>query len=58
MDISLRAHQSYHNKPVAILPKPALVLSRPVLEQNIQRLLDDVSEIGIAFRPHVKTLKV
>jgi D-serine deaminase-like pyridoxal phosphate-dependent protein len=28
------------------------------MEQNIKRLLDDVSELGISFRPHVKTLKV
>lgn len=58
MDISLRAHRSYLHQHVSQLPSPALVLSLPTLKQNIQRLLDDVSQIGILFRPHVKTLKV
>lgn len=58
MDISLRTHRSYFHQHVSQLPTPALVLSLPILKQNIQRLLDDVSEIGILFRPHVKTLKV
>lgn len=57
MDMS-DAAESYVGQPVSNLPTPSLVLSRPVLESNIQQLLQDVEKLGIAFRPHVKTLKV
>ncbi|KAL4965756.1 transcription factor domain-containing protein [Aspergillus stella-maris] len=57
MDFSLQHHQSYRGKHVSALPTPALVISLPVLVDNIQRLLVDVKDLGIAFRPHVKTLK-
>lgn len=49
---------SFIDRPVTDLPTPSLVLSKPVLEKNIQLLLQDVKQLGIAFRPHVKTLKV
>lgn len=49
---------SFIGRPLADLPTPSLVLSKPVLERNIQLLLQDVKELGISFRPHVKTLKV
>lgn len=58
MDISLQTHRSYVNRPICNLPTPALVLSRPLIENNIKRLHNDVSQLGISFRPHVKTLKV
>lgn len=58
MDISFRTHRDYLGKPLSSLPTPALVISRPVLEKNISRLLQNVSDLGISFRPHVKTLKV
>lgn len=58
MDYSIQAHASFINRPVTDLPTPALVLSKPVLEKNIQQILRDVEELNIAFRPHVKTLKV
>lgn len=58
MDYSIQAHASFINRPVTDLPTPALVLSKPVLENNIQQILHDVEELNIAFRPHVKTLKV
>ncbi|KAE8152187.1 putative serine dehydratase domain-containing protein [Aspergillus avenaceus] len=57
MDISLETHQSYINRPVTELPTPSLVLRKSVLEQNSQKLLQDVEELGLTFRPHVKTLK-
>ncbi|RJE21366.1 hypothetical protein PHISCL_06298 [Aspergillus sclerotialis] len=44
-------------RPASALPTPSLVLSKPVLEKNTQRLLQDVKDLGITFRPHVKTLK-
>ncbi|KAL4793098.1 fungal-specific transcription factor domain-containing protein [Aspergillus venezuelensis] len=57
MDFSLQHHQSYRGKHASALPTPALVVSLPVLVDNINRLLVDVQDLGIAFRPHVKTLK-
>lgn len=58
MDFSLQSHKSYIGLEASELPTPSLVLSKPVLQNNIQKLLDDVKELDIAFRPHVKTLKV
>ena len=58
MDFSLENHQSYIGRPATDLPTPSLVLSKPVLERNINALLQDVKDLNIAFRPHVKTLKV
>jgi D-serine deaminase-like pyridoxal phosphate-dependent protein len=58
MDYSLRNHASYIGRPITDLPTPALVLSKPVLERNTKLHLEDVKKLGIAFRPHVKTLKV
>lgn len=58
MDYSLLSHESFIDKKVTELPTPALVLSKPVLERNTQQVLDDVQALKIAFRPHVKTLKV
>jgi D-serine deaminase-like pyridoxal phosphate-dependent protein len=58
MDISLETHQSYIGQPISALPTPALVISKPVLENNVKKLHDDVETLGIGFRPHVKTLKV
>lgn len=58
MDYSLENHASYIGRPASELPTPALVLSKPVLEHNTSILLEDVKQLGIKFRPHVKTLKV
>lgn len=58
MDISLETHQSYIGQPIDALPTPALVINKPVLVNNVKRLHDDVEQLGIGFRPHVKTLKV
>ncbi|KAF5863494.1 hypothetical protein ETB97_009995 [Aspergillus alliaceus] len=57
MDFSLQNHQSFIGRPAKDLPTPSLVLSKPILEKNTQQLLEDVKNLGIAFRPHVKTLK-
>ncbi|CAG8007115.1 unnamed protein product [Penicillium salamii] len=57
MGTSIQTHRSYIHKHISQIPTPALVLSLPILRSNVQRLLDDVSEVGISFRPHVKTLK-
>ncbi|KAL4768519.1 putative serine dehydratase domain-containing protein [Aspergillus nidulans var. acristatus] len=51
------AYDSNIGKPVTDLPTPALVLSKSTIERNIKQLLQDVENLGIAFRPHVKTLK-
>jgi D-serine deaminase-like pyridoxal phosphate-dependent protein len=58
MDYSLQNHTSYIGRQVSELPTPSLIISKPVLERNTKALLDDVKRLGIAFRPHVKTLKV
>lgn len=58
MDYSLQNHESFIGRPIAELPTPALVLSKPVLERNTKILLEDVKKLGISFRPHVKTMKV
>ncbi|KAF2089039.1 hypothetical protein K490DRAFT_64249 [Saccharata proteae CBS 121410] len=57
MDLSPEFVRSFIGKPAKELPTPAFVLSKPVLERNTQRLLNDVKNAGISFRPHVKTLK-
>ncbi|CAG8429254.1 unnamed protein product [Penicillium salamii] len=57
MDYSLENHASYIGRPASELPTPALVLSKPVIEHNTSLLLEDVKQLGIKFRPHVKTLK-
>ncbi|CAH0020392.1 unnamed protein product [Clonostachys rhizophaga] len=57
MDRALEHHQSYIGRPVAELPSPSLVLSLPILKRNTEALLQDVEDLEIAFRPHVKTLK-
>lgn len=58
MDYPLEHHQSCLNKPVSQLPTPSLIVSLPTIKRNVNRLHRDVEELGIGFRPHVKTLKV
>ncbi|KAF2163490.1 hypothetical protein M409DRAFT_26102 [Zasmidium cellare ATCC 36951] len=57
MDYSLQHHKALIGQPIHSLLTPSITISHPVLKANIRRLHDDVSSIGIAFRPHVKTLK-
>ncbi|KAH3184071.1 hypothetical protein KXW84_004407 [Aspergillus fumigatus] len=57
MDFSLQNHRSFIDRPATDLPTPAVVLSKPILERNIKQLLQDVKDLEISFRPHVKTLK-
>ncbi|RAK96981.1 D-serine ammonia-lyase DSD1 [Aspergillus ibericus CBS 121593] len=57
MDYSLQNHESFIGRPATDLPTPSLILSKPTLEKNIKQLLQDVKDLGISFRPHVKTLK-
>jgi D-serine deaminase-like pyridoxal phosphate-dependent protein len=58
MDHSLEHHRSYIGRPALDLPTPSLVLSKHILEENIKKLHEDVTRLGIDFRPHTKTLKV
>ncbi|KAF1985539.1 hypothetical protein K402DRAFT_394518 [Aulographum hederae CBS 113979] len=44
-------------RPAASLTTPSLIISKPVLERNCRRLLQDVDALGVGFRAHVKTLK-
>lgn len=39
------------------LPTPCLVLDRPRLQRNIDRMHDRAAELGVRLRPHVKTPK-
>ncbi|KAJ4256859.1 hypothetical protein NW762_008955 [Fusarium torreyae] len=57
MDHSLTHHRTYIGKAASQLPTPSLIVSLPVIERNIARLHQDVADLGINFRPHVKTLK-
>ncbi|KAI9040197.1 D-serine ammonia-lyase DSD1 [Aspergillus affinis] len=57
MDFSLQSHASFIGRSINDLPTPALLISKPILERNIKQLLQDVQDLDIAFRPHVKTLK-
>lgn len=58
MDYSLENHKAFIGKPASELPTPAFVVKLPVLKNNIKKLHRDVENLGISFRPHVKTLKV
>lgn len=58
MDYSLEHHKSYIGKHASELPTPSLIVSLPAIRQNIDKIHRDVEELGIGFRPHVKTLKV
>ncbi|KAL2801919.1 putative serine dehydratase domain-containing protein [Aspergillus granulosus] len=53
----MASHDSYIGKPATDLPTPSLILSKPTIERNINQLHQAVKNLGIAFRPHVKTLK-
>src|SRR6185312_8779593 len=46
-------------KPATIfdLPTPALLLDRPRLRRNAERMRDKVRMLGVILRPHVKTAK-
>lgn len=50
--------QNFIGRPMSELPTPSLVISQPVLNRNVHRLHQAVEDMGISFRPHVKTLKV
>jgi D-serine deaminase-like pyridoxal phosphate-dependent protein len=58
MDHSIQHHRSYIGRPASNLPSPSLIISKPIVEENIKRLYQDVANHGIGFRPHTKTLKV
>ncbi|KAL2849827.1 putative serine dehydratase domain-containing protein [Aspergillus pseudoustus] len=53
----MTSYDAYIGKPATDLPTPSFVLSKPTIERNINQLHQDVKNLGIAFRPHVKTLK-
>ncbi|KAF9878818.1 hypothetical protein CkaCkLH20_03718 [Colletotrichum karsti] len=57
MDYGLENHRSFIGSKACDLPTPSLVLSLPVIQRNVDRLHQDVDKAGVAFRPHVKTLK-
>ncbi len=42
---------------LADLPTPALLLDETRMQHNIQRLATRMQQLGVAFRPHVKTSK-
>ncbi|EPY52311.1 alanine racemase [Schizosaccharomyces cryophilus OY26] len=49
--------KEYVGKEINELPFPAFVLDRKIFTNNCNRMLDRVDEIGLTFRPHVKTHK-
>ncbi len=58
MDYSLQQHKQFVGKQASEVPSPAFIISLPIVKANIAALHKDVEELGIMFRPHVKTLKV
>jgi D-serine deaminase-like pyridoxal phosphate-dependent protein len=58
MDFSLQNHRDLIGRGISDLPTPSLILSKRVMENNVRKLHNDVAQLGISFRPHVKTLKV
>ncbi len=42
---------------LSTLPTPCLVLEKSRLERNLQRMRARARELGVAFRPHLKTAK-
>ena len=58
MDYSLQHHETFVGSHVSELPTPAFVVRKHVVESNISQLHQDVENLNIDFRPHVKTLKV
>ncbi|KAI9739329.1 MAG: hypothetical protein M1834_007542 [Cirrosporium novae-zelandiae] len=57
MDCSREELFAYKGRHINHLPTPSLIVSKPVIEKNCERLLKDVKEKGIGLRAHVKTLK-
>ncbi|KAK4183874.1 hypothetical protein QBC35DRAFT_541805 [Podospora australis] len=53
-----RAPSAFIGKHIRELPTPPFILSRPVMERNARTMLRHVAKKKLAFRPHVKTLKV
>jgi D-serine deaminase-like pyridoxal phosphate-dependent protein len=39
------------------IPTPALLLDRPKLERNVERLRERLGRLGVPLRPHMKTAK-
>ncbi|KAF2010905.1 hypothetical protein BU24DRAFT_48297 [Aaosphaeria arxii CBS 175.79] len=57
MDYAFEHHKIYIGRHVRELPTPSLIINKSIIAQNINKLHDDVSRLGISFRPHLKTLK-
>lgn len=58
MDYSLLYHRSIVRLLASDLATLALVVSLPVLKANISRLRKDIQAVSVAFRLHVRMLKV
>ena len=43
--------------PITQLDTPALLLDRATMDRNIARMRDKIASLGVALRPHVKTVK-
>lgn len=52
-----RRLREFAGRPVSELPTPALLVERPVLEQNIARMASVARHAAVALRPHWKTSK-
>ena len=58
MDHAFENHKEYIGRHALELPTPSFIINKPIIKQNIKKLHEDVATLGIAFRPHLKTLKV
>lgn len=48
----------YVGKHISQVPKPAAVLDVAKIRRHCSSMLETVKELGVGFRPHVKTHKV
>lgn len=48
----------YVGKDISQIPKPAAVLDVAKIRRHCSSMLETVKELGVEFRPHVKTHKV
>lgn len=58
MDYTDEELKFYIGKSQFDLPTPSVVVKESVVKRNCLKVLDNVKELGLSFRAHVKTLKV
>jgi D-serine deaminase-like pyridoxal phosphate-dependent protein len=49
---------NFIGQPLSVLPTPCAILHEATVRRNCERLVEITTDLGIGFRPHVKTHKV